>query len=68
MPSRSIKNKTRGRQRADIPDIPSQGWPLLLARYNDRANYEAGTINTRVVKPLQPDGILANWQGNTPPN
>ena len=68
MPSRSIKNKTRGRQRADIPDIPSQGWPLLLARYNDRANYEAGTINTRVVKPLQPDGILASWAGATPPN
>ena len=61
--NRALKNKTRGRQRADLPDIPDQGWPLLLARYNDRANYEAGTINTRVVKPLQPDGVLANWQG-----
>ena len=66
--NRSLKNRTRGKQRADLPDIPAMNWPALLARYNDRANFEAGTIDTRVIKPLQPDGILANWQGNTPPN
>jgi hypothetical protein len=66
--NRAIKNLVRGVQRKDLPDIPSVGYPLLLAQYNDRGNFEAGTINVRAVKPLQPDGMLASWQGNTPPN
>jgi hypothetical protein len=66
--NRAIKNRVRGKQRADLPDIPSQTFGLLVAQYNDRANFEAGTINTRAVKPLQPDGLLASWIGSTPPN
>ena len=66
--SRSKKNKTRGNQRRDIPDVPTPAQPLLLATYNGRANTEAGGYEQRAVKPLQPDGLLANWQGNTPPN
>lgn len=66
--NRALKNKLRGVQRRDIPDIPAVQYPYLLAQYNDRANFEAGTINQRAVKPLQPDGILANWLGNSPPN
>jgi len=66
--NRALKNKLRGEQRRDLPDIPAQGYPLLLAQYNDRGNFEAGTINQRAVKPLQPDGILASWIGSTPPN
>lgn len=66
--NRALKNRTRGNQRADIPDVPVTGQPQQLAVYNGRANTEAGGYSQRVVKPLQPDGMLSNWMGNTPPN
>lgn len=66
--NRSIKNATRGRQRADAVDIPATGTPYLLSQYNGRANYAAGQYSIQAVKPLQPDGIVASWIGSTPPN
>ena len=64
--NRSTKNRLRGKQRRDAVDIPQLGPPYVLSRYNGRANYSAGQYDIRVVKPLQPDGTLAQWQGVTP--
>ena len=64
--NRSLKNKVRGKQRADAIDLPQVGTPYLLNQYNGRANYSAGAYSQRVVKPLQPDGSLAQWQGIEP--
>jgi hypothetical protein len=66
--NRAIKNKVRGNQRAAPSYTAAVGYPKLLAVYNDKANLEAGTIDQRVIKPLQPDGMLASWNGSTPPN
>ena len=66
--NRAIKNKLRGKQRADAVDVPQTGYPYVLSTYNDRANYRAGQYNIAVVKPLQPDGIVTSWIGSTPPN
>ena len=64
--NRATKNKVRGKQRADPADVPQTGPGYVLSQYNGRANYAAGQYNIRVVKPLQPDGTLANWLGNQP--
>lgn len=61
--NRAQKNKARGKQRADALDVPTVGTPYLLNQYNGRANYAAGQIDIRAIKPLQPDGALAQWQG-----
>ena len=66
--NRALKNSVRGRQRADAVDVPTPGYPYVLSKYNDRANYSAGQYSIQAVKPLQPDGIDANWLGNSPPN
>ena len=64
--NRATKNKVRGKQRADPADVPQTGPGYVLSQYNGRANYAAGQYDIRVVKPLQPDGTLANWLGNQP--
>jgi hypothetical protein len=61
--NRAIKNKVRGKQRADAADVPQVGQPYMLNQYSGRANYSAGQIDLRAIKPLQPDGALAQWQG-----
>jgi len=61
--NRATKNKVRGKQRADAADVPQLGPPYVLSQYNGRANYSGGQYSIRVVKPLQPDGALAQWQG-----
>ena len=66
--NRSLKNRVRGKQRADAVDVPKLGSGYVLSQYSDRANYRAGQYNIAVVKPLQPDGLDANWLGNEPPN
>lgn len=66
--NRAQKNRARGAQRRDAVDVPRTGYPYLLSAYNDRANYRAGQYDIQVVKPLQPDGLLASWIGSTPPN
>jgi hypothetical protein len=66
--NRAIKNKLRGNQRAPLLDIPQTRQPYLLAKYSGRANYGAGQYEVEVVKPLQPDGMNANWLGNQPAN
>jgi hypothetical protein len=66
--NRAIKNLVRGKQRSDARDLARPRYPMVLSQYDDRANYEAGTINQEVIKPLQPDGMLASWAGSTPPN
>lgn len=66
--NRAIKNKTRGTQRRDAVDVPQTGPGYVLQQYSGRANYRAGQYDIAVVKPLQPDGLLVNWLGNSPPN
>ncbi len=66
--SRAKKNKMRGNQRGDVPDVPNPAQPLLLTKYSGRDNLAAGSIEQRVIKPFQPDGMLASWTGSTPPN
>lgn len=66
--NRALKNSVRGRQRADAVDVPTTGFPYVLSQYNGRANYAAGQYSIQAVKPLQPDGLNANWLGNSPPN
>ena len=61
--NRAIKNRLRGKQRADAADVPQLGPPYVLSKYNGRANYAAGQYDIRVIKPLQPDGALAQWLG-----
>ena len=64
--NRAIRNKVRGKQRADAVDVPQLGTPYVLSQYNGRANYSGGQYDIRVVKPLQPDGALTQWQGISP--
>lgn len=66
--NRAIKNAVRGKQRRDALDLARPRYPMVLSKYDDRANYEAGVINQEVIKPLQPDGMLASWAGSSPPN
>ncbi len=67
--NRALKNKTRGNQAAPAPAFsPANQTAALLAKYNDKANIEAGTIDQRVIKPLGPTGDTASWVGAMPPN
>jgi len=63
MPSRSIKNKTRGSQKGALPAKPSLGPGQLVSNYDGRANTNAGKYEREAaMQDVQGNGGVVNWK------
>lgn len=62
MPSRSIKNRTRGKQKGALPPKPKLGPGQLVSNYDGRANTGAGSFERRADNDSEPNGRVVEWK------
>ena len=63
MPSRSVKNRTRGKQRGDLPKKAAPAPGELVQNYDGRANTNAGEFERNAQKDdIIGDGYVAHWK------
>ena len=61
MPSRSIKNAKRGKQKGALPAMPKLGQGQLVSNYDGRANTAAGKYERRADGDGEPNGHPIYW-------
>jgi hypothetical protein len=62
MPSRSIKNKTRGSQKGALPGKPKLGPGQLVSNYDGRENLAAGSYERRADNDSEKSGRIVEWK------
>lgn len=61
MPSRSIKNRTRGNQKGALPAMSKPSPGKLVQNFDGRANTNAGSYQQRMDGDGEPSGHPIYW-------
>ena len=62
MASRSIRNKTRGKQKGTLPPMPKLGPGQLVSNFDGRANTNAGNYERRADGDTEKSGRVVTWK------